>query len=469
MSLSKPKRTLLIFKVLGPVGSGKSTIAGAMSILFTVCRNIDTHGDILLVPTDGDDIPDIGKDMTMKSGKHRNDLTCYSILDTIRSGNIPVYSGGGGAVSNLNKYLENIIDEEVDIKYVVFVPSEVDDITLLTDGPTYLKNMYSDDASVSSAVRRRLRSGEWTLTPNQTEDEFCKFICKSSYNNMRFAKKSCEEAEFVFGFPRLSGKDFNERGVLTKMIDFDIVFDAIAPIIKYNYRFKEQPQLMCTFTWIGMLVDLSTQSKLGHFTVYRHPDKIKQPCSSTEFQTLSRVYDEYKEFIPGSEISMSSKETNNKITFAIIGEADKRYDYSTHSTINPGDHEPGQMKVAAAAYNCYSAHMNALGLVYSVDKKDISETVKKVSDYMLICDSTLNVYTPYKKIDIFLCAHSNVLGCKTIKDINAVLEQLPPINTTVALPVRESKDIKRGEMIEYDMTSTKSIPCKIKVVSSFGY
>lgn len=42
-------------------------------------------------------------------------------------------------------------------------------------------------------------------------------------------------------------------------------------------------------------------------------------------------------------------------------------------------------------------------------------------------------------------------------------------NTTVALPAKGSKNIKRGEMIEYDMTSTKSIPCKIKVVSSFGY
>ena len=116
--------TATVVITIGPIGCGKSTLAGYLGELY---RNV--------VPIDGDMLGVLTLKETLKLGDERNQYTIYQIVKVLIDGKIPVISTGGGAIMSgfgkksafkLREYIKKVTG--IDIKIVTLIPKPIKDL-----------------------------------------------------------------------------------------------------------------------------------------------------------------------------------------------------------------------------------------------------------------------------------------------------------------------------------------------------
>lgn len=461
-------RTLII--TLGPFGAGKTTIINDLVAQFTKTKNIDKFKNTNLIHVDGD-LLNIGSELTLLCGSHRNDLTKFLITKELMAGNIPIYSGGGGAICDYGKAF-NLIEDllytlKVPIEVILLVPGENNKFTDINWDEQaldkHLETIYSKMDEVKTSIVERINVGRWKLDPRfKTAEQFADFMCKKSADNIKFARLISQTTKHVFCYPWIYSKDFDQdTGEFTNKLDYSSLFDMLQ---------SHQPIKRGHFTWVGKLVQLSNQDKLGHITNGFMANKGIS-FGLANFESIASTYEEYKDNIPGYTIELTSNNLDNSsnskkkpiISFAVLDlEVDINPYYSTHVTLRPGQHAAKEMKVAAASYNCYLAFQNIQKIVGDMSVS-LSKKIDAAIKYFAICEAIFKMFNGDNEDSIFSAIIINLTGVTTLEGLEAAIA-VSPISSTVGLPISNGKSI-----IKYDLSSAKVTPCEIKVLTTFGY
>ena len=329
------KTTGTVIISLGPIGSGKTTIANCL------CQKNDD-----LVPIDGD-ILGLDKETVTKLGKERNDYTKWKIIEALMLGKIPVISTGGGALFTIGKQqkfdLKNQIYNTLGIivKVIVCIAGNFKSIIPLdrTSEPYNPTKIYEDTTMVKDAVIRRVSIGEWKIDPKFTSntkvsqekalENFANTIVKYSSGNAKFASIISSNVDEIFGFPVLTEKNYG----LQNTLDYNEIISKVV---------FTKPQPFGKFNQIRILV--LVEGVIGHIT-YKYSKDIK--FSIEEFINLFNIYG--KTNIIGELFELKSTNGKDKIVICIPFES-IHSDASTHITINSGNHLPKEMGLIAKAY-----------------------------------------------------------------------------------------------------------------------
>lgn len=308
---------------VGPIGSGKTTFASELS-----------NKNPLFVVIDGDTL-DLGKDITMKLGKERNDYSRWKIIQALMSKKIPIISAGGGILFSSDKNQSSILRSQIYktlgivCRIILCVSGNFDNITLLNKN--YDPQLsYNNNDLVKQAVVRRVNLAEWKIdrkivtkkdTPEAALNNFADFIAKKSSDNYKFALKLIADADYIFGYPYITSNNYG----IQSDFDFNQILAHIIPTTNMSYN---------KFSQIRILT-LVNDNIIGHITMGFSTSQ-NLDYSSAEFEKISKFY---PSIVAGQYIKVSSDNSKNTYTFA-IPEYPIHDDKSTHITIDCGNHAP---------------------------------------------------------------------------------------------------------------------------------
>ena len=339
-----------IILCIGPIGTGKTQY---MKKVCQLCNG---------VPIDGDEL-NFGSNIVMRLGQERGDYSLWCIIQTLMEGKIPVISAGGGIFFNfkdqfiLRERIQNALG--ISIKIVTLITGKFDKV-----GPLDINydpsDIYNNKALIDCAISHRLKINEWKLDQKyKTEQNFIDFIFGKSKTNLKFAQTVVKNSDYVFGVPYIAPDNYDQ---VIKTIDLT----CVSPCIKLG-----APLHQGRFNQIRLLMDVQSTDKqfqqIGHVTWMF--DMNGMWYNLNDFDKLMKFYPE--KVIKGKIIEMSNGK--NKILFAVPDQSIHE-DGSTHVTLNPGNHQPVQMKTAAHALRTNEVSVDL------PDKNNKSTITYKVSD-----------------------------------------------------------------------------------------
>lgn len=307
----------------GPIGSGKTTVMNQIQKTNPNKYQV-IDGDLL-------DMPNIQTVLTM--GRERADYSRWLVIKALMEGKVPVISAGGGIFFGQSKaHNFELVDHiyktlGIVVKVVFLLPTPDDQVKSLekTYDPV---NLYNDQQMVLDVVTRRVQTKEWQIEPKfgKNVKGFANFIYTKSQANHKFAIKLIQEANEIYGFPIINSKNY---GIQNKL-DLTKILDGVAvikPIPTGNFR---QIRILCQ-------VD---SNAIGHITWLFGDDTT---YSLDDFAILRAKYSD-----DSSGIRVSFKNLKNEISLALPLDPIHE-DGSTHITLDPGNHEPKEMKRVALA------------------------------------------------------------------------------------------------------------------------
>ena len=308
---SRKKGSIII--CLGPIGSGKSTIAKYLSKIITNSIHID--GDYIVDNFD-----------TLKLGQERNDFTQFQVLRALMNQQIPIVSTGGGAICGKGFSLLSKIHEtlQIDCKIIVCIAGFVKDIEYFEEhDPTDFYNKFD----VKLVVKQRINNKEWNVPSGINLEGFCNKIKKASDGNVEFAKLLIRNGCFVF--PYITSQNYNQ-------VD-NYNFDQITKIIKQTKPIDTN--LVGKFSQIRILVWTKC---VGHIT-WLYDNNRNITFSTDEFNDLQKFYPTITD---GTLVTVKSVCSKHEYSFVIPNKS-IHSDNSTHITINCGKHAPKETKTLA--------------------------------------------------------------------------------------------------------------------------
>lgn len=319
-----------IIVCLGPIGSGKSTIGNILSN--KIKNSIHIDGDIL----------DLTSSDVLKLGKERNDYSIWVIIRALLQGKIPIVSAGGGIFFGGRDNNFILLDKikstlGLQLKIILLLPHDGKGIIKL-DSQYVPDKIYNDKEKVIDAVNRRVNSGEWvvdkkfiasTKNHQQAINNFSKFIADKSVKNVIFARRLLKIANDIFGYPLISNNNYG----IQNNLDYSLIVDSLLPIKTFDKGSFGQVRLLTS-------VDTPNLQQIGHITY-----KFDRTNNITmTYDQISHLESLYQSNIKGTIFKLTSG--NRKISLAIpyIPIHD---DGSTHITIDPGCHQPVEMRKVA--------------------------------------------------------------------------------------------------------------------------
>lgn len=355
--------TTNIIICIGPIGSGKTTIAYKLASLDPIFEAID--GDML----------DLGIKTTMILGKERNDYTRWKIIQALMMGRIPVISMGGGALFSSGHKQCFVLREQIEstlgikCKVIVCVPGHFDNITFL-DKNHSIDEIYADTVAVKNAVIRHIYYGEWTIdpkfgsgtnipcdcTPEEImRDNFIAFIIKKSADNAKFAKLLIADADAVFGYPIISS---NNYGIQQKFNFGKIIASMVHGEIISKGKFGQ----------IRLLAQIN-DGTIGHIT-WKYDTDHNIIFGSDDFDNLAAIY---PVMVDGTFYKVISVDGHHIYTFVTPLYA-IHDDGSTHITINCGYHAPKETGAIVRAINAKQPFVDLLERNNKIIRYDLSKT-----------------------------------------------------------------------------------------------
>lgn len=328
---------------IGPIGSGKTTMAGILA------------NDTKFVHIDGDTL-DVGAETTSRLSNERNDYTRWKIIQALMQGKIPVISTGGGVLFSMGKVRKTVIRSQItstlgiNCKIITCIAGKFDSITKLTKdyNPT---EIYNDTTNVTNSVTKRVKNGVWQMDPKfKSVEDFAKFISNKSTQNCDFAKQLITGADLVFGFPMITVENY---GIQSSFGIADIVAN-VAPC---------QPIASGKFGQIRLLIDVQPTGAaphVGHITWSFNP-KNDTIYKLSDFDNLAA---KYPATVGGKFIKCNSETGSKSYTFA-VPDYPIHSDGSTHITVNSGCHAPKETGVIVKAINAGNPNVE----LPSTDKK----------------------------------------------------------------------------------------------------
>lgn len=142
-----------IIAVVGPIGSGKSTLG------HKIAEAIDG------VHIDGDKLPGFEKN-TITLGQERNQATYSEVMKVVNNGKIPIISCGGGVLDNLFEQVQKCFNA---------------DLKLIKIGITGFS-----DEQTKAVLRKRIANDEWEVPKGQKLEQFLNLMVKRSNDNSKF-------------------------------------------------------------------------------------------------------------------------------------------------------------------------------------------------------------------------------------------------------------------------------------------
>lgn len=327
---------------VGPIGSGKTTLAQTLSKYNNKFVNID--GDIL----------DLDDDIVLLLSTERSDYTRYMIIKTLMEGKIPVLSTGGGVLFStqknkhfmLNKIIYNSL--KINVKIILFVPRLNNTINtnmiikenLSLYDKNILEECYSNISLVKNAIIKRVNSGQWKINPKfikpklpyeKSLSNFSDFIASKSKANLQFAKLLIDNCDLLYSFPTISENNYGiQNNFNTNVINDEIIYP------KNNIN-------EASFDQIRVLT-LVNNNTIGHITwIYKKENDIL--FSKDDF---SNLFNKFKNINKADLIELQS--VDNKHIISFVTNIDKENNF-LHITINPGPHPAKEMKTATIDYN----------------------------------------------------------------------------------------------------------------------
>jgi hypothetical protein len=335
--MSMTNATVII--CLGPIGSGKSSVAETLSKQIPNAIHID--GDIL----------DLSSMLVLSLKEERNDYTMFYVIRALMAGQVPIISCGGGVLfANNRKEFKFVLQERIHrslgiyVKIVVLISGPFDDIIQLDQSHNPTKT-YSDIKSVENATRRRIEKGEWTVDPkflvnktpyNDALNHFVRRITEISKGNSSIAQTVINTADYVFGFPIINELNYGIQSKLNYQLIVPKVGNCnLIPMGKFNQ--------------IRVLVAVSHESigqQIGHVTI-KFSNNTDISYTSNDFAELKTKGQQIKS---GQIITMTSTDKKATISFA-VPDVLFHDDQTTHITLNPGQHAPKEMKYVRKCIN----------------------------------------------------------------------------------------------------------------------
>ena len=323
---------------IGPIGSGKTTIASTLAA---------RQGQYVVI--DGD-LLDWDMPTVMKLGKERAEYSRWLVVQALLQGKIPIISAGGGIFFGTGKQQNFVLRDQIYAtlgiipNIILMVPGNFTEIVPL-DNKYNPEELYNDTESVKKAVARRLATGEWTLDSKfKKADAFCNFIADKSKKNLDFAVKLIATADHVFGFPIISEKNYG----IQKKLDCSSVLTAICPTKGESSKGK--------FGQIRVLVMIGDE--VGHIT-YEFSAENNIDYDLAKFSALNKLCDSLKNkkgTIPGQTIALTA-DAKTKLCVGMTMES-LHDDDSTHITLDPGQHAPKEMKSVVKAFKSKAKNIN---------------------------------------------------------------------------------------------------------------
>ena len=396
--------------VVGPIGSGKTTVAGAF------CKAVPGTVNI-----DGDDLG-LGYDTTMNLKAERNVYSLWKITEALMEGKIPVISAGGGIfVSNRgDKFiLRDTIYKTlgINVKIIVLVPDarrevgieefqlKLRDTEVHDDDPMQinLTAVYDRLDLVRAVVKQRVESKLWFI-PGQSENglrQFADLIAGKSKQNQKFASILMTECDLCYTFPVIKTETYAEQ---VKSLIFSQIVPSIVGVV--------EPFPTAKFTQVRVLTEVVTNAGaricIGHITMHFDETRSKAftlaelkamipPPGALKYERVTRGLKYDLESTEKSKATATSVKTAKSAKSAKDSQAkasDKKpisivvpvvplhTDSRTHITINPGVHEPKEMiHVAKAIYQ--KEKLVTLPGVKSAPEKTYSIDLQKSSPCLL--------------------------------------------------------------------------------------
>jgi shikimate kinase len=136
------KEVINIIFILGPVGTGKSSIG----------RLIELTNPELFKHIDGDLLDLNNIDLVMRMSNERNDYTKYKVIEQIINKKIPILSAGGGVLftgfgkEQIFNFINNLYDilDNIDIKVTIFLPNINEENTFTPILQDDIEKLYKD-------------------------------------------------------------------------------------------------------------------------------------------------------------------------------------------------------------------------------------------------------------------------------------------------------------------------------------
>lgn len=297
--------------VLGPIGSGKSTVGELLSKMIPNSKHID--GDIL----------GLTKRDVLRLGQERNMYTQWKIIEAIMEHKVPIISTGGGALCSFKQQPEifDLVRKMLNIRVHLhlFTPdSTISNIAMIDQDDTRYRDEYSNPKyDVGAVIRHRLTVGDWTLPKGATVDSFVQKITRLSADNQVFVEMFSELAARRYAFPRIR-KDTNVRKIKVEL--------------GYTFKTATASVLKAKIMQHRILVEYPTG--FGHITV-------KYDASRSTEMTLQDIQiADLPVEVDGSLFDYGT------CSFIRVQPLDRIVE-GCHVTVNPGKHEPKYMGTLA--------------------------------------------------------------------------------------------------------------------------
>jgi hypothetical protein len=371
--------------VLGPIGSGKSSIGQCLKSFLCLSGYDAVH-------IDGDELG-FSPEEVLRMGSERNGYTLWMIYRAILANQIPIISTGGGALFGYFKnepnqmlMLENLATGfSQQFKTLVLIPREDSmsrKIIELDPEDDYL-SIYDDMEIVENAVRRRLAdpASSWTVSSEASRDSFVRMIVKKSNANERFARLSVDICDSAFTFPVIRPSDF-ESGKL--VLDFNAILPSIVAPTKVFRKCKIMQKRILT----RVILDGSDPCLSYHITLlYDHKCQTTYSIKDYESDSLRYLRDYIGYFVElqgydeedkmDVNVKKSSKSKKRSVSLIVVDDVFGLEQYA-HVTISPGPHQPNQMRDVALALR---RGQDSISLPDQSQKKTWKYSLSLLSEY----------------------------------------------------------------------------------------
>ena len=215
--------------VIGPIGSGKSTIASSI-VSEELC-------------VDGDKILGLTAEKIIRLGQERSAATVWEVVKTLAIHGLCVISTGGGVLKNISGLLKSFfpgIYVNITVMFPIFGGNR--EFKIIEDRNQALQ-MFIDTVEMASmengltedTIRRRIDLGEWSLPSGQKIDQFIKqIITKVNRGNIKFAQEFITLANQIIVFDVVTPEQFSKNSGLFQIPSNLPKFDQGIGIDKIN-------------------------------------------------------------------------------------------------------------------------------------------------------------------------------------------------------------------------------------------
>ena len=279
--------------IVGPIGYGKSTRGRQLE------ESKSSEGKFVHIDGDLLNLGSIEK--VLKLGQERNGLTKYLICEAIRNGKIPVLSCGGGVIMNRSKI--GIINE----------------LQKVFSGVRFHLHVFHPTNLQTYVDHKRLQS---VLTHRGWDNlKMFQKICGRNKAVVVNIQKHCQEADDVtiYTYPSWEEEWYFPGDIM----------------LLSNPKMTDEP----TFYQHRILADYGGE-KMGHITVSYNPRGVP-------LQDLSRC----QGVEHGSLITFGPENKPSKVMVIKSDHFGEELNSRSHITVNPGKHQPVDMKTFTLGYN----------------------------------------------------------------------------------------------------------------------